>query len=59
MPQASSSRAWWRSSRLARGKSLGERRQLEEAARVRDADTASEVLARHLTLTAAGLSGCA
>lgn len=35
-----------------------EHRRLEEAALARDADTAAEVLARHLTLTAAGLTGC-
>ncbi|MEV8389069.1 MULTISPECIES: GntR family transcriptional regulator [unclassified Streptomyces] len=33
-----------------------EHRRLEEAALARDADTAAEVLARHLTLTAAGLT---
>lgn len=34
-----------------------EHRRLEEAALARDADTAAGVLARHLTLTAAGLTG--
>ncbi len=36
---------------------VGEHRRLEEAALARDADTAAEVLAQHLTLTAAGLTG--
>ncbi|WP_030019818.1 GntR family transcriptional regulator [Streptomyces monomycini] len=35
-----------------------EHRRLEEAVLARDADTAAEVLARHLTQTAAGLTGC-
>ncbi|HBF85491.1 MAG TPA: GntR family transcriptional regulator [Streptomyces sp.] len=35
-----------------------EHRRLEEAALARDADTAAEVLTRHLTQTAAGLTGC-
>ncbi|MFF3276994.1 GntR family transcriptional regulator [Streptomyces chrestomyceticus] len=35
-----------------------EHRRLEEAALARDADTAAEVLAHHLSQTAAGLSGC-
>lgn len=34
-----------------------EHRRLEEAALARDADTAAETLTRHLTLTAAGLTG--
>ncbi|WP_344422563.1 GntR family transcriptional regulator [Amycolatopsis minnesotensis] len=34
-----------------------EHRRLEEAALARDADAAAEALARHLTLTAAGLTG--
>ncbi|WP_406835594.1 GntR family transcriptional regulator [Streptomyces sp. AHU1] len=58
----------WTASELARRWSanrhpdrdhVGEHRRLEEAALVRDADTAAEVLAQHLTLTAAGLTGCA
>ncbi|QKV90734.1 GntR family transcriptional regulator [Streptomyces sp. NA02950] len=35
-----------------------EHRRLEEAALARDADTAAEVLAQHLTMTAAVLTGC-
>nr|WP_324290864.1 FCD domain-containing protein [Streptomyces sp. H27-S2] len=35
-----------------------EHRRLEEAVLARDADTAAEVLIRHLTQTAAGLTGC-
>ncbi|MDP4505009.1 GntR family transcriptional regulator [Nonomuraea turcica] len=35
-----------------------EHRRLEKAALARDADTAAEVLAQHLTLTAAGLTSC-
>ncbi|MFQ6269411.1 GntR family transcriptional regulator [Kutzneria viridogrisea] len=55
----------WSASELARRWSahrtpdrdyLGEHRQLEEAALARDADTAAEALAQHLTLTAAGLA---
>ncbi|MFD1934025.1 MULTISPECIES: GntR family transcriptional regulator [Nonomuraea] len=37
---------------------VAEHRRLEEAALARDADTAAEALARHLTLTAAELTGC-
>lgn len=37
---------------------VGEHGRLEEAALARDADTVTEVLAQHLTLTAAGLTGC-
>jgi DNA-binding GntR family transcriptional regulator len=57
----------WTASELARRLSayrapdrdaVGEHRRLEEAALARDADSAAEVLARHLTLTAAGLTGC-
>ncbi|MFE0252697.1 GntR family transcriptional regulator [Streptomyces sp. NPDC059010] len=57
----------WTASELARRWSahrtpdrdhVGEHRRLEEAALARDADTAAEVLAQHLTLTAAGLTGC-
>ncbi|MGW5262268.1 GntR family transcriptional regulator [Microbispora sp. NPDC004025] len=56
----------WTASELARRFSanrdpgrdhVGEHRRLEEAALARDADTAAEVLARHLTLTAAALTG--
>lgn len=55
----------WAASELARRWSAlrtpdrdgaAEHRQLEEAALARDADTAAEVLAKHLTLTAAGLT---
>lgn len=57
----------WTTSELARRWSarlvpdrdhIGEHRRLEEAALSRDADTAAEVLAQHLTLTAAGLTDC-
>ncbi|MEV0041445.1 GntR family transcriptional regulator [Streptomyces sp. NPDC050804] len=57
----------WTASELARRWSaqrnpdrdgIDEHRRLEEAALARDADTAAEVLAQHLTLTAAGLTGC-
>jgi DNA-binding GntR family transcriptional regulator len=56
----------WTASELARRWStyrnpdrdgVGEHHRLEEAALARDADTASKALARHLTLTADGLSG--
>ncbi|WP_432933965.1 GntR family transcriptional regulator [Microbispora sp. CA-135349] len=56
----------WTASELARRFSahrapgrdhVGEHRRLEEAALARDADTAAEALARHLTQTAAGLTG--
>ncbi|WP_399886521.1 GntR family transcriptional regulator [Streptomyces sp. BBFR51] len=56
----------WTASELARRWStlrnpgrdgIEEHRRLEEAALARDADTAAEVLVRHLTLTAAGLTG--
>ncbi|MEV0177234.1 GntR family transcriptional regulator [Streptomyces sp. NPDC050803] len=56
----------WTASELARRWSAhrnpgrdhaGEHRRLEEAALARDAETASEVLTRHLTQTAAGLTG--
>ncbi|MFI9272147.1 GntR family transcriptional regulator [Kitasatospora sp. NPDC052896] len=56
----------WTASELARRWSahgnphrdgVGEHRRLEEAALARDADTAAEVLAQHLTLTVAGLTG--
>jgi DNA-binding GntR family transcriptional regulator len=58
----------WTASELARRWSVhrtpgrdfaGEHRCLEEAALARDADTAADVLAQHLTLTAAGLDPCA
>jgi DNA-binding GntR family transcriptional regulator len=57
----------WTASELARRWSAhrnpdrdgaAEHRRLEEAALARDADTAAEVLIRHLTQTAAGLTGC-
>lgn len=56
----------WTASELARRWSahrrpdrdhVGEHRALEEAAVARDADAAARVLVRHLTLTAAGLTG--
>jgi DNA-binding GntR family transcriptional regulator len=56
----------WTASELARRWSahrtpdrdhVGEHRRLEEAALARDAGTAAEALAQHLTLTAAGLTG--
>ncbi|MGX1909968.1 GntR family transcriptional regulator [Streptomyces phaeochromogenes] len=56
----------WTASELARRWSahrnpdrdgVDEHRRLEEAALARDADTAAEVLAQHLTQTAAGLTG--
>ncbi|MER6815483.1 GntR family transcriptional regulator [Spirillospora sp. NPDC000708] len=56
----------WTASELARRLSalrapdrdaVAEHRRLEETALARDADTAAEVLTRHLTLTAAGLTG--
>ncbi|MFF3934808.1 GntR family transcriptional regulator [Streptomyces phaeofaciens] len=49
----------WSAQRVPDRDHVGEHRQLEEAALARDADTAAEVLARHLTMTAAGLTGCA
>ncbi len=48
----------WAAQRDPDRDAVGEHRQLEEAALARDADTAAEVLARHLTLTAAALTGC-
>ncbi|WP_406177360.1 GntR family transcriptional regulator [Streptomyces sp. NBC_00996] len=57
----------WTASELARRWSahrhpdrdhVGEHHRLEEAALARDAHTATEVLTQHLTLTAAGLTGC-
>jgi DNA-binding GntR family transcriptional regulator len=56
----------WTASELARRWStyrnpdrdgVGEHRRLEKAALARDADTAAEILAQHLTLTAAVLTG--
>jgi DNA-binding GntR family transcriptional regulator len=46
----------WSAGRTPDRDYLGEHRRLEEAALARDADTAAAVLARHLTLTAAGLT---
>jgi DNA-binding GntR family transcriptional regulator len=57
----------WTASELARRWSahrtpgrdfIGEHRRLEEAALARDADTAADVLAEHLSQTAAGLTDC-
>ncbi|MEV7801714.1 GntR family transcriptional regulator [Microbispora sp. NPDC088329] len=48
----------WAAQRTPDRDALGEHRRLEEAALARDADTAAEVLAQHLTLTAAALTGC-
>ncbi|GLX05461.1 GntR family transcriptional regulator [Microbispora sp. NBRC 16548] len=48
----------WAAQRNPDRDAVGEHRRLEEAALARDADTAAEVLARHLTLTAAALTGC-
>ncbi|MEW9554935.1 GntR family transcriptional regulator [Nonomuraea sp. NPDC050783] len=48
----------WSARRTPERDSLAEHRRLEEVALARDADTAAEVLARHLTLTAAGLTAC-
>ncbi|MFC9427227.1 GntR family transcriptional regulator [Streptomyces sp. NPDC056987] len=57
----------WTASELARRWSVhrnpdrdgaAEHRRLEEAVLARDADTAAELLIRHLTQTAAGLTGC-
>ena len=47
----------WSAYRVPGRDGVGEHRRLEEAALARDADTAAEVLARHLTQTAAGLTG--
>ncbi|WP_309112115.1 GntR family transcriptional regulator [Saccharothrix sp.] len=58
----------WTASELARRFSahhnpgrdhIREHRRLEEATLARDADAAAEALTEHLTLTAAGLTGCA
>ncbi|WP_432928363.1 GntR family transcriptional regulator [Microbispora sp. CA-135349] len=48
----------WAAQRTPDRDALGEHRRLEEAALAREADTAAEVLAQHLTLTAAALTGC-
>ncbi|WP_206066516.1 GntR family transcriptional regulator [Nonomuraea composti] len=48
----------WSAQRTPERDGLAEHRRLEEVALARDADTAAEVLARHLTLTAAGLIAC-
>ncbi|WP_367318252.1 GntR family transcriptional regulator [Streptomyces sp. HUAS ZL42] len=48
----------WSAHRRPDREHVGEHRRLEEAALTRDAHTAAEVLAKHLTLTAAGLTGC-
>ncbi|MEU6424429.1 GntR family transcriptional regulator [Microbispora sp. NPDC046973] len=47
----------WAAQRSRDRDAIGEHRRLEEAALARDADTAAEVLAQHLTLTAAALTG--
>lgn len=47
----------WAAQRDPGRDAIGEHRRLEEAALARDADTAAEVLARHLTQTAAALTG--
>ncbi|WP_328443547.1 GntR family transcriptional regulator [Streptomyces sp. NBC_00386] len=47
----------WSAHRVPDRDHAGEHRRLEEAALARDADTAAEVLTRHLTQTAAGLTG--
>ncbi|MFI8089375.1 GntR family transcriptional regulator [Streptomyces sp. NPDC086080] len=47
----------WSSRRTPGRDGVDEHRRLEEAALARDADTAAALLARHLTLTAAGLTG--
>ncbi|WP_055565859.1 GntR family transcriptional regulator [Streptomyces atriruber] len=46
----------WSTHRNPHRDGVEEHRRLEEAALARDADTAAEVLAQHLTLTAAGLT---
>ncbi|QWF83299.1 GntR family transcriptional regulator [Amycolatopsis sp. CA-230715] len=46
----------WSAQRTPGRDHLGEHRLLEEVALARDADAAAEALARHLTLTAAGLT---
>ncbi|MCO5969279.1 GntR family transcriptional regulator [Actinoallomurus soli] len=47
----------WSAQRNPGRDTIAEHRRLEEAALARDADTAAEVLAHHLTLTATGLTG--
>ena len=46
----------WSAHRNPHRDAVGEHRRLEEAALARDADTAAELLTRHLTQTAAGLT---
>lgn len=48
----------WSARRMPGRDGVAEHRRLEEAALARDADTAAEVLVRHLTLTVAGLTSC-
>ncbi|WP_433257870.1 GntR family transcriptional regulator [Streptosporangium sp. CA-135522] len=48
----------WSAHRTPDRDGITEHRRLEEAALARDADTAAKVLAKHLTLTAAGLTSC-
>ncbi|MGP3919916.1 GntR family transcriptional regulator [Nonomuraea sp. 10N515B] len=48
----------WSAHRRPDRDGAAEHRRLEEAALARDADTGTEVLAQHLTLTAAGLTSC-
>ncbi|MFI7501697.1 GntR family transcriptional regulator [Streptomyces sp. NPDC049687] len=47
----------WSAHRVPARDHVGEHRRLEETALARDADAAVEVLSRHLTMTAAGLTG--
>jgi DNA-binding GntR family transcriptional regulator len=47
----------WSAQRTPGRDGADEHRRLEEATLARDADTAAETLAQHLTLTAAGLTG--
>lgn len=46
----------WSAHRHPTRDAVGEHRRLEKAALARDADTAADVLVRHLTMTAAGLT---
>ncbi|MEU6251596.1 GntR family transcriptional regulator [Streptomyces sp. NPDC047043] len=48
----------WSAHRTPERDFLAEHRALEEATVARDADTAADLLIRHLTLTAAGLTSC-
>ncbi|MEV1170630.1 GntR family transcriptional regulator [Nonomuraea sp. NPDC049784] len=48
----------WSAHRTPDRDGTAEHRRLEEVVLARDADTAAEVLAKHLTLTAAGLTSC-